>query len=704
MSSQPPFVRIDRPEQSFVFDLRGDVPVPVWIGPRLRAGEDLAALALSCTRGPHESQPDACPRPSLLPQPGWGEQAPPMIVLTSGGQPHPVRFTLHDVEQGDAEVTFQHADQVTRLSLALHWTFEDGGMVRSKAILQNGSDRSIEIVQLASLVLPLPRRLRRLIYWNGRWAAEMQEQILDIVGQRNLSGQTSNGGRPGFDGAHWFLAEEGASSRAGLAIAAHLSWSGDGFWQIVPDGEGGLLLSMGAALEPGEIELQPGQSFETPPVHWWSGEGGREGARRCFHDHLRGTILPAQVSTPRKVHLNSWEALGFNLDQQSLHQLIDDAAQLGVERFVLDDGWFSGRRNDRTSLGDWIPDPRLFPDGLTPLIDHVQEAGMDFGLWIEPEMVSPESALYRAHPDWCLHLLDRDRPTQRHQLVLDLTRQAVEDHLFGVIDRLLNSNRIAYLKWDHNRPLFPFAGARYRQTVALHRLLDRLTEAHPLVEIESCASGGGRVDLAMLQRCSRIWASDNNDSIERLRINRSWFQFLPPEIVGNHVGPSPNPITGRRLSMDFRAKVAMFGHMGVEADPSRMSGSERRSLSDHIELYKRWRTLIHSGSLSAISCDDPHVIGWLAKAGGQGLALVAQTNFSGDFDAPMVRFPDLKEEIAYRVRLLDPWPQRGAHGLMDPDQWRSGLRLSGRVLADQGLALPLTRPETAWLIHFEETR
>lgn len=226
-------------------------------------------------------------------------------------------------------------------------------------------------------------------------------------------------------------------------------------------------------------------------------------------------------------------------------ELADSAAALGIERFVLDDGWFEGRRDDTSSLGDWAPDSGLFPEGLTPLIRHVQGLGLDFGLWVEPEMVSPDSRLYREHPDWCLHLPGQPRPTQRSQLVLDLTRADVSDYLFGQIDALLAGNAIAYLKWDHNRDLFPLAGKGHAQVQAHYALLDRIRATHPRVEIETCASGGGRVDFEILKRCNRYWASDNNDAVERLRINAGWFDFLPLAITGNHLGPSPNPITGR---------------------------------------------------------------------------------------------------------------------------------------------------------------
>jgi alpha-galactosidase len=450
------------------------------------------------------------------------------------------------------------------------------------------------------------------------------------------------------------------------------------------------------------VVLAPGASFTTPPALFTLAPG-RSALAQAFHACLRAEVLPDRARWgPRKVHLNSWEALGFGLSLDRLMGLANDAAKLGIERFVLDDGWFGGRRNDQTSLGDWTVSADVLPNGLAPLIDHVHTLGMDFGLWVEPEMVSPDSDLYRAHPDWCLHIEGQERATMRGQLVLDLTRKEVSDHLFNALDALLSAHAIAYLKWDHNRDLFPSAGKGQRQTLALYRLLDRLRAVHPHVEIESCSSGGGRIDYGILRFCHRVWPSDNNDTIERLRIMRAWSQFLPLEVLGSHVGPSPNPITGRRLAMDFRAKVALFGHMGVEADPARMNDRERETLGAHIALYKHWRGVLHDGALHRLEHPDPGVSGLMVTQGHKALALVAQTGFSPVFDAAPVRFTGLDGQALYRVTLPEPWPPKASHYLATPEAWRGGLTLSGAALMTHGLALPLTHPETAWLITLEK--
>ena len=289
----------------------------------------------------------------------------------------------------------------------------------------------------------------------------------------------------------------------------------------------------------------------------------------------------------------------------------------------------------------------------------------------------------------------------RGQLVLDLTNPDAFDYVFGRLTALLKEHDIAYLKWDHNRDLFPTAARGYAQTQALYRMLEGL-RAWPGLEIESCSSGGGRIDTRILTKTHRVWPSDNNDAIERVRIIRAWSQFLPLEVLGSHVGPSPNPITGRRLKMDFRAKVAMFGHMGIEADPRAMSERERATLAAHIALYKEWRGVLHTGDLMRIEHPDPCISGLMALHEGKALALAAQTGFSPAFDAAPVRLPGLEPESLYRVTLPQPWPFKAALYLANADQWREGIILSGRALGTQGLALPLTHPETAWPIALEK--
>ncbi len=695
------FVRCDGDTLTLVFALEKGGPEHgaadcVYIGARLPEGEDLAMLAAAQARGRHESQPDVPPRPSLLPERKLGWSGTPALELRRGDARAltDCRVSAWEADASGVAVTF--SDAPAGVELVVRWRIGAGGVLRANVSLTNRGDAPLGMERLAALALPVPARFTQLTSYSGRWAAEMQEHRRAIA--PDGLARTSAIGKPGFHGGNWLLLHAGEE-----VLGAHLGWSGDHWLALEPDSQGAssgrAMLLMGADWDAGEIVLAPGETFESPEAVLALAPT-RSALAQAFHRHAREEVLPDRAAwTPRKVHLNSWEALGFGLSEGKLKALADNAASLGIERFVLDDGWFGGRRNDTTSLGDWVVSPDVFPNGLAPLIARVHALGMDFGLWVEPEMVSPDSDLYRAHPDWCLHIEGRkDRPTMRGQLALDLARSEVRAYLFAALDALLRENRIAYLKWDHNRDLFP---SGKRQTEGFNALLDRLRAAHPHVEIESCASGGGRIDFGVLTRTHRVWPSDNNDAIERLRIIPAWSQFLPLEVLGSHVGPSPNPITGRRASMDFRAKVAMFGHMGVEADPSRMTDREREVLAAHIALYKAWRGVLHQGALYRLAHPDPGVTGMMVTHENKALALVAQTAFSPVFDAAPLRLAGLEPQARYRVALPEPWPFKARHYLANPDQWRTGITLSGAALMAQGLALPLTHPETAWLIALE---
>ncbi|QLC22011.1 alpha-galactosidase [Parasphingopyxis sp. CP4] len=703
MTGTSEYARIDGEGISLVIavDDRGVADL-IYIGAKLAAAEDLATLTRSQQRGRHENQPDIPPVAGLLPESKFGYAGHSAVELRNGADRVQTDFRVTAVrtEGQRLSVTFDNAAPALRINLS--WEIRTGPVLVTQLALENRSGHTLAIDRLVSIALPIPARFERLISYSGRWAGEMRESE-DAVGPHGFAAR-SVGGRQGFGGGNWLIFVD--AHDAGV-LGAHLAWSGDFETFVDRDADGRATLLMSPRLDAGEITLAPGERFETPEGLVALGDD-RSRLAQSFHDYARSDVLPGRTEWgPRKVHLNSWEALSFAMDEAKLMALADRAAELGVERFVLDDGWFGGRRNDRSSLGDWTVSPDVLPNGLDPLVAHIEELGMDFGLWVEPEMISADSDLYRAHPDWCLQIPGHEQREQRHQLVLDLTVPGVTDYLFSALDALLSAHRIAYLKWDHNRDLFPAANADgpvgYRQTQALYDLLERLRLAHPDIEIESCASGGGRIDYAILSRCNRIWASDNNDALERLRINRSWSQFLPLEVIGSHVGPSPNPITGRRLDMDFRAKVALFGHMGVEADPGAMDAHDREVLRAHIALYKHWRGLLHSGRLQRLNHQDPGISGLLVTDDQHGLALVAQSGFAESFGTTPIRFAGLDLDATYRVTLPEPWPRKASRYLADRQGWRDGRILSGQALRDNGLALPLTHPETAWLIAFERT-
>ncbi|HEX7189736.1 MAG TPA: alpha-galactosidase, partial [Actinomycetes bacterium] len=472
-----------------------------------------------------------------------------------------------------------------------------------------------------------------------------------------------------------------------------------------PDGRA--VIGLAELLEPGEVVLEEGAEYRTPTVHAAFSGDGLDGLSDRLHRSIRSR--PHHPPRPRPVVLNTWEAVYFDHRLDRLSRLADVAAEVGVERFVLDDGWFMHRRNDRAGLGDWTVDPAVWPDGLGPLVERVRGLGMEFGLWVEPEMVNVDSDVYRAHPDWVLRpgpAVDELPPEWRHQQVLDLTAPEAWQHVHDQLDALLTEYDIGFLKWDHNRDLIE-AGhdgrpAVREQTLAVYRLLDSLRSRHAGVEIESCASGGARVDLGILARTDRVWTSDCNDALERATIQR-WTQLLlPPELVGSHVGPTTAHTTGRTHDLSFRGAIALFGHFGIEWDIASRSDEERKALSRLVQAYKDHRELLHTGRVVHADHPDPGAVvhGVVAQDGSEALCAYLATATSATEGPVPMRVPGLDPDRTYRVSPVDTGGDPATKQRTAPP-WTasSGFTATGRFLGEVGLRVPVLLPEQALVLH-----
>jgi len=361
---------------------------------------------------------------------------------------------------------------------------------------------------------------------------------------------------------------------------------------------------------------------------------------------------------------------------------------------VLDDGWFGCRDDDTTSLGDWTIDRKKWPEGLHPLISHVHSLGMAFGLWFEPEMVNPDSDLFRDHPDWMLG--PRDQVTGRFQMVLNLALPQVRENLFQQISAILAEYPIDYIKWDHNR-LLPVVDSD--QTHGLYDLLSRLRAAHPGVEIESCASGGGRIDAGILAHTHRVWLSDSNDALERLRMQHDAALFLPAAVTGSHVGPRKSHTSGRILPMAFRAWVAAQRHMGFEMDLRELTEDEALSLARITRWWKDNRGWMHAGTILRLDSDDPAVTAevQLAADGSRFAAFAGQAEASRQILPRPLRLAGLDPEARYEVCLINP--EDAPKQSRGPNALKSGpLTLTGHALMTRGILLPVVWPATMWVV------
>ncbi|MFI5530128.1 alpha-galactosidase [Kitasatospora sp. NPDC051853] len=447
----------------------------------------------------------------------------------------------------------------------------------------------------------------RLSHLVGGWNSEFQLQRDRLPVAETVL--TSRRGLTGHHAAPWLALDDGtATEEYGEVWSTALAWSGS--WRITVhrDPVGRTTWTGGFGHEGLSWTLRPGETLHSPVFAGLHSTGGFGGASRAWHAHVRAHVLP----TPDRdlpVLYNSWEATGFEVEEKGQFRLAELAARLGAELFVLDDGWFGSRTDDRSGLGDWTPRPAAFPHGLRPLSDHVRGLGMEFGLWVEPEMVNTDSDLYRAHPDWVLHSPTREATELRHQLVLDLSRPEVEAWVHRTLDGLVTEHGVDWFKWDANRP-FTEAGRVgtpgpapaldpdrlwIEHTRAVHRIMDRLRADRPGLRIEACAGGGGRVDLAVLARTDQAWTSDNTDPVDRITIQHGFSQLLPARAMAAWVTDSPNVTTGRTTPLRFRFHVAMAGALGLGGDLTRWTDAELAEAAGLVTQYKEIRALVQHG-------------------------------------------------------------------------------------------------------------
>lgn len=583
-----------------------------------------------------------------------------------------------------------------------------GGGLRASHELTNTAPDPY-VVDGLEVLFPLADHLTELLDFSGAHLSERTPQRRPVTDGLWL--RETRRGKTGHDSATVLAAgTPGFGCTEGEVVAVHVAWSGNSVARVERDGNTTPSIGGGELLLPGEVVLAAGESYRTPWVWVVACRDGLDGVAAAFHQWLR-----AQPAHPDRqpVTLNVWEAVYFDHDLTRLTRLADLAARVGVERYVLDDGWFRHRRHDRAGLGDWWVDETVWPEGLGPLVDHVHGLGMEFGLWFEPEMVNPDSDLYRAHPDWILSPEGRVPRLQRNQLVLDLSRPEAWNYVLERVDAVLGAHAVDYVKWDHNRDLLEAgSGARggapavHAQTEAFYRLLDELRRRHPRVAWESCAGGGGRIDLGVLPRVQRVWTSDMTDALSRQQIQRWTAQLAAPEYLGAHVSAPSSHQTGRTFTLDFRAATALWGAFGIEWDITTASEAELVRLGGWVELFKRFRPLLHSGRMVRPDSAEPtaQINGVVAQDRSEALVAVAQLDVPSHTRGLLVRIPGLDPTRAYRVRTIEPeagesssksrWEPAGPQDLV------GGRPVSGAVLASVGVRLARRgRPETVTLLH-----
>lgn len=650
--------------------------------------------------------------PTVFPSLGFGDTCQPGLRAHRQGSGFCFAATRHALSANAAtnSLCIQLHDEVNHIDLRLDLRLSPSDTLCIDTRVTNRGETPLQVEALASANLYLPGSFDTVHSFHGQWADEFQWQAQHLQHtqwrQENRAGRTSHQVFPGA-----VITEPGTGWHQGACYGIHLAWSGNFVHTIDTLDDGRRQWQIGVAYAPGELCLPPGASFDAPVVLASYSPAGRNGLMQNFHATMRATLhWPGDAFSPRPVHLNTWEAVYFDHQLEDLQDFATQASAIGVERFILDDGWFQGRNNDRSSLGDWWPDVRKYPDGLVPLAGHVTALGMQFGLWVEPEMVNPDSELYRAHPEWAFGSPDRPQQTWRNQLVLNMALPEVQDYLFEKLDSLLRALPIRYLKWDMNRDLTQAVGvdgrAAYLDFVrGTYALLGRVRAAHPSVEIESCASGGGRMDAGILAYTHRFWTSDNTDALSRVGIQRGALQFFPPEILGAHIGPVPYHTTGRSQSLDFRAGVALPLHLGIELDVRTLDAKDRVRLAAWLDLYKALRLQLHGGCVWMGECGDN--ILWQAHGTTSDvIVFVTRTAPTHARQSPPLVMPMLDQEASYRISRLDP-PAAGLHNAGGDAPMHQALRRGetlqahGAWLAQVGLSLPRMSGESVQIYRIQ---
>ena len=630
-----------------------DTPVHVYWGAPLDLPE---ITALTAARNALTNSFETQPGPDELAVAAGARFGPPSLAVRFADGTAAVEWTYvgHDVDGGHLAVRL--ADRHYPLDVTLHYRVHDDSDVieRWTTVRNTSDDEPISLVRLDSATWAMPDRpAYRVSHVVGGWSNECQLRRTPVPVAETVF--TSRRGITSHQANPWLMLDAGdADETHGEVWSTALAWSGS--WRLTLHREptGRLGWTGGFGHDGTTWQLTPGESLDTPVFAGTYTTAGFGAASRTWHDFTRQHVLrhPTEL---RPVLYNSWEATAFDVDEAGQRALAVIAADIGVELFVMDDGWFGGRRTDHAGLGDWQPYPGAFPNGLRPLADDVHKLGMAFGLWVEPEMVNPDSDLYRSHPDWVLHMANRRRTELRNQLVLDFGRPDVIAWAVDWLDGLVVDNELDYLKWDMNRP-FTEAGRPGHtdpdrlwidHTRGVYRVMDELRARHPRLRIESCSGGGGRTDLGILAYTDQVWTSDNTDAADRIAIQHGYSQLYPAHTMAAWVTDCPNPTTARTTPLVFRFHVAMAGVLGIGGDLSTWPASDLAMATELIATYREIRPTVQHGrqyrlvhgpaltSVAYVADDEVVVFGWrITEPFGRR--------------PPLVRLPGLDPAAEYR--------------------------------------------------------
>jgi len=567
----------------------------------------------------------------------------------------PSTYVESDEEAETLELTLK--DAVTGLTVRLSYTvFESYDAITRSVRFVNCGTEALDLQRALSMSVDFAHDRFEMLHLSGAWTREryihrrkLEPGLQAIESRRGASSHAQN--------PFVALLSEGATEDAGDVYGVSLVYSGNFTAGVEVDPFHSARLFIGINPFDFNWRLEPGESFQAPETVLVHSSEGLGGMSRSYHDLYRSRLCRGAFrDRTRPILVNNWEATYFDFNAEKIEAIAEVGKELGIELFVLDDGWFGKRDDDTTSLGDWFVDRIKLPNGLEDLVSRVRNLDMQFGLWFEPEMISPESELYRAHPDWCLHVPERHRTTAREQLILDLSRADVREYIVKAVSDVLASAPIAYVKWDMNRNMTEIGSAllppeRQRETahrymLGLYEVLERITAAFPHILFESCSGGGGRFDPGMLYYMPQTWTSDNTDAVSRLKIQYGTSIVYPVSTMGAHVSAVPNHQVGRFTSLETRGNVALSGNFGYELDLTKFTEEEKRTVSAQVALYKEIRHLLQFGDFyRLLSPFEGNDTAWMFVSKDKTEAFVVYVSVLKEPYSPLSRF---------RLKGLDP--------------------------------------------------
>ena len=563
-----------------------------------------------------------------------------------------------------ASLLVELRDRACNVRLTLVYTvYEIANVISRRAVIENRDASPLALRRFLSMSVDMPNAGYSLVSFDGDWAREAQRHDrplqYGLFVNESRTGASGNKHNPGF-----LLREDACGESHGRAYGFNLVYSGNhlGFAELSSHG----LVRVGLGISPHCFEwaLNAGERFESPEAVMSFSDAGLNGLSRNFHNFVNKHLVPeAWRGRDRPVLYNSWEPCFFKFTQGRLLRLADLAKKLGMELFVLDDGWFEGRDSDRAGLGDYTPNRRKFRRGIGPFAKKIRSKGLEFGIWVEPEMLNEDSNLYRSHPDWALS--GRIAPGQggpeatlgRNQLVLDLCNPDVRDYIVGQVSGLIDETGASYVKWDMNRHISEFRSAHirgqgeffHRYILGLYDVLRRIFGPRPQVLLESCSSGGNRFDLGMLCFSPQVWASDNTDPVERLKIQGGLSYLYPQSTMGAHVSDAPHQQTLRDTPLSTRYNVACFGCLGYEMDLRFLSPVEKREIREQIAFYKAHRKTFQYGNFERLEYHKAGKVVWLCRGEGGGIAGFFQATAGVGEGPDSLRIPGLEGDRVYRL-------------------------------------------------------